>query len=263
MLQLRTRGTDGGAELLKGVPGQRTATATPAPAPTPAPAAAAPDAAPGRMQGPARRRTGLLGRAGRLLPTPTGTPFTFGYALVLLATSLFAEYGDPGTVAGLLHASSTDVAHLSRTPLLVLVASALWVAGGLLSPYAIGFVFVLTALERRIGAWRTAAVFLVGHVVATLATEIPVALSVLAGHLPDTSLHRLDYGISFGLMASVGALAGLLTPVARGLVLAWVSVMLLQDLVAFEDPLTNWGHPLALAVGAGCGPLLRRAGRRI
>ncbi|ORT61468.1 rhomboid-like protein [Streptomyces sp. CB03238] len=201
-------------------------------------------------------------RAARLLPTPTGAPFTFGYTLVLVATSLFAEYGDPDTVAQLLRASSTDVAHLTRTPLLVLVASALWVAGGLFSPYAIGFVFVLTALERRIGAWRAAAVFLVGHVVATLATEVPVGLSVLAGHLPDSSLHRLDYGISFGLMASVGALAGLLAPVARGVVLAWVSVMLLQDLVAFEDPLTDWGHPLALLIGVGCWPLLRRTVRR-
>ncbi|MFJ8644644.1 rhomboid-like protein [Streptomyces sp. NPDC093546] len=200
--------------------------------------------------------------AGRLLPTPTGTPFTFCYALVLVATSLFAEYGDAATVSALLHGSSTDVAHLSRTPLLVLVASALWVAGGLFSPYAIGFVFVLTALERRIGAWRAAAVFLVGHVVATLATEIPVALSVLAGHLPHTSLHRLDYGISFGLMASVGALAGLLNPMARAVVLAWVSVMLLQDLLALEDPLSNWGHPLALLVGVGGWPLARRAARR-
>ncbi|WP_336318821.1 rhomboid-like protein [Streptomyces lavendofoliae] len=229
MLQLPTRGTHDGA-------------------------AATVRAAAGRAPAP-------LGRAGRLLPTPAGTPFTFGYTLVLAATSLFAEYGDPGTVTGLLHASSTDVAHLSRTPLLVLAASALWVAGGLFSACAVGFVFVLTALERRIGAWRTAAVFLVGHVVATLATEIPVALSVLAGQLPDTSLHRLDYGISFGVLASVGALAGLLAPVARGTVLAWVSVMLLHDLVAFEDPLTNWGHPLSLLTGVGSWPLLRRVAR--
>lgn len=248
--QLRTRGTSDGVEPLKGIPGQRTASTTPVVPVTPT--ATAPASAPA-----ARWR-----RCASLLPTPAGTPFTFVYTLVLVATSLFAEYGDPGTVAELLHASSTDVAHLSRTPLLVLVASALWVAGGMLSPYAIGLVFVLTALERRIGTWRAAAVFLVGHVVATLATEIPVALSVLAGHLPDTSLHRLDYGISFGLMASVGALAGLLNPVARGIVLAWVSVMLLQDLVAFEDPLTNWGHPLALGIGVGCWPLLRRTGWR-
>jgi hypothetical protein len=192
-----------------------------------------------------------------LLPTPTGTPFTFFYALVLIATSLFAEYGDPATVDSLLHGSSTDVAHLAQTPLLVLVASALWVAGGLASPYAIGFLFVLTALERRIGGWRTAGVFVLGHVAATLATEIPVALSVAAGQLPATSLHRLDYGISFGLMASIGALAGLFGPALRGILLGLVSLMLFQDLLAFEDPLTNWGHPLALLAGIACWPVVR------
>lgn len=278
--QLRTRGTSDGVGLLKAIPAQRTAAGR---ATAAGPVTAAEGRAVGEPVAGAHEVTGAdevtapaatatvsvttrtaarWRRAARLLPTPTGTPFTFGYTLVLVATSLFAEYGDPDTVARLLRASSTDVAHLTRTPLLVLVASALWVAGGLFSPYAIGFVFVLTALERRIGAWRAAAVFLVGHVVATLATEIPVGLAVLAGHLPDSSLHRLDYGISFGLMASVGALAGLLTPVARGIVLAWVSAMLLHDLVAFEDPLTDWGHPLALLVGVGCRPLLGLTARR-
>ncbi|MGW1407469.1 rhomboid-like protein [Streptomyces sp. NPDC002403] len=196
----------------------------------------------------------------RLLPTPTGTPFTFGYLLVLVATSLFMEYADPGTVAAVLRESSTDVAHLGETPLLVLVASALWVVGGLTSPYVVAFALVLTALERRIGGWRTAGVFVLGHVVATLATEIPVGLSVVAGHLPESSLHRLDYGISFGLMASVGALSGLFTPLLRVLVLGGVGVMLARDLVELSNPLTNWGHPLALLLGVACWPLLRRAG---
>lgn len=194
----------------------------------------------------------------RLLPTPAGTPFTFCYLLVLVATSLFTAYADPDTVSAVLRGSSTDVAHLTRAPLLVLVASALWIAGGLTSPYALGFALVLTALERRIGGWRTAGVFLLGHVVATLATEIPVGISVVAGHLPKTSLHRLDYGISFGLMASVGALAGLLTPLVRALVLGGVGVMLAHDLLVFTDPLTGWGHPLALLLGVACWPLLHR-----
>ncbi|MET7711985.1 rhomboid-like protein [Streptomyces sp. NPDC005407] len=197
----------------------------------------------------------------QLLPTPTGTPFTFCYVLVLLATSLFVQYGDPATVSSLLRGSSTDVAHLAYTPLLVLGASALWVAGDLLGPYAVAFFFTLTALERRIGGWRTAGVFLAGHVAATLATEIPVGVSVVAGHLPATSLHRLDYGISFGLMASIGALAGLFSPVLRATLLGFVSLMLLQDLLAFEDPLTNWGHPLALLAGIACWPAVRRWAR--
>ncbi len=205
-------------------------------------------------------------RLWRILPTPTGTPFTFGYAVILAATSLLTQYADPDLVDSLLHGSSTDVAHLAKSPLLVLVASALWIAGGITSPYAIVFLLVLTALERRIGGLRAAGVFLLGHVVATLATEVPVGFSVLAGHLPDSSLHRLDYGISFGVAASVGALAGLLTPWLRWTVLVCFGGMLVDDLIAFADPMTNWGHLLALTIGVLTWPLLRRvpaAARRV
>lgn len=233
---------------LDGIPLQRDRASEVAPEVTTTPDAATPDA-----PAPARRS-----RLWRLLPTPTGTPFTFGYAAVLAVTSLLTQYADPSLVSDLHRHSSTDVAHLTQQPLLVLVASALWIAGGIASPYAVGFLLVLTALERRIGALRTAGVFLLGHVVATLATEIPVGLSVLAGHLPDSSLHRLDYGISFGVAASVGALAGLFRPWLRWLVLAGFGGMLIDDLIAFTDPMTNWGHLLALSIGVATWPLVRR-----
>jgi hypothetical protein len=161
-------------------------------------------------------------------------------------------------VHALLQGSSTDVAHLVRTPELVLVGSALWLAGGVASPFAIGFVLVLTALERRIGGLRTAGVFLLGHVLATLATEVPVGLAVLAGRLPESSLHRLDYGVSFGVAAGTGALAGLLSPWLRVPLLAAFGGMLLQDLLAFTDPMTDWGHLIALAIGVATWPVVRR-----
>jgi len=208
---------------------------------------------------PVPRRAAI--RPWRLLPTPTGTPFTCGYAAVLVVTSLVTEYADPSLVHTLHQASSTDVAHLVRTPVLVLLTSALWVVGGMVSPYAIGFLLVLTALERRIGGPRTVGVFLFGHVVATLATEVPVGLAVLAGHLPDSSLHRLDYGVSFGVATSVGALAGLLTPWLRWPLLIAFAALLVADLIAFTDPMTNWGHLLSLAIGVVLWPVVRR-GRR-
>ncbi|MFD5585009.1 rhomboid-like protein [Streptomyces sp. NPDC127063] len=197
-------------------------------------------------------------RPRRLLPTPAGTPFTFAYAVVLAVTSLVAAYADPAVVQALQQGSSTDVAHLVRHPVLVLVASALWIAGGVLSPYTLGFLLVLTALERRIGGLRTAGVFLCGHVLATLATEVPVGLAVLTGHLPDSSLHRLDYGISFGVATGVGALAGLLTPWLRWPLLAYLAAVLGQDLLSPYDPLTSWGHATALAIGVATWPALRR-----
>lgn len=234
------------AGLLDAVPSQRATVPVPA-VPVAVPAVPVPVPEAGRRL-----------RPWRLLPTPTGTPFTFCYAAVLAATSLVTEYADPDLVHSLLQGSSTDVAHLLRTPVLVLLASALWIAGGIASPYVVGFLLVMTALERRIGGLRAAGVFLLGHVLATLATEVPVGLAVLVGHLPDSSLHRLDYGISFGVAAATGALAGLLPPWLRWPLLALFGGMLVQDLLAFTDPMTEWGHLMALAIGIATWPVLRR-----
>ncbi|WP_328679111.1 hypothetical protein OG226_17815 [Streptomyces sp. NBC_01261] len=197
----------------------------------------------------------------RLLPTPTGTPFTFCYGLLLVVTSLVAQYADPTFVNQLHQASSTDVTHLLRDPFLVLVASALWIVGGMVSPYAFLFLLVLTALERRIGGVRAAGVFLFGHIVATLATEGTVGFAVLVGHLPDSSLHRLDYGISFGVATSIGALAGLLRPWLGLPLITLFGWSLVTDLIAFTDPMTNWGHLISLTIGVATWPLTRRWAR--
>ena len=233
------------AVLLDGMPRQRST----AQEPTAEPREAATTVSARRVHAP---------RAWRLLPTPTGTPFTFGYGAVLVAVALVSAHLDPALVHTLHQGSSTDVAHLVRTPMLVLTASALWIAGGILSPYAVALLFVLTALERRIGGVRTAAVFLLGHIGATLATEGPVGVAVLAGHLPASSLHRLDYGVSFGVAASLGALTGLLRPWLRWPLLALFGWELATDLIAFTDPLTDWGHPIALLIGVATWPLVRR-----
>lgn len=192
-----------------------------------------------------------------LIPTPRATPFTFCYGLVLIATALYADFGDEATVNQLLRDSSTDAAHLADRPLVVLVASALWIAGGWFSFYGLAFAPILGALERRVGGLRTVAVFLLGHVLATLATELPVAGAVAAGSLPAASLHRLDYGISFGLMACLGALAGLLSHSWKWTLLSLAALMCAQDLIEFADPLASWGHPIALLTGVACQVLLR------
>ncbi|MDC0768121.1 rhomboid-like protein [Streptomyces sp. HD] len=260
------------ADLLDGMPRQRgPARATARLAPSPAPGIGGPCAAPSvaaealraggetieLVEAVTSSRPRAL-RPWRLLPTPAGTPFTCAYAAVLVVTSLIVSYADPDLVHALLRGSSTDVVHLVRTPMLVLVASALWVAGGVLAPYTLCFLLVLTALERRIGGVRTAVVFLLGHVLATLATEVPVGLAVLTGHLPAGSLQRFDYGISFGVATSIGALAGLLRPWLGLPVLALFGGMLIQDLLDLTDPLTNWGHLIALVIGVAMWPLVRR-----
>ncbi|MCZ7416574.1 MULTISPECIES: rhomboid-like protein [unclassified Streptomyces] len=199
----------------------------------------------------------------RLLPDPKGTPFTFCYLLLLIGTTLLTEFGDPEVVGRWLAGSSTDVEHLAKEPLFVLFASALFYNGPLLAPIAFGFVFALTGLERRVGGWRTAAVFIAGHVLATLATQLTVAVAVALDHLPRSSLTRLDYGISCGVLACAGALAGVLYVTwLRWLLLAGLTTVVIADLVTLTDPVTDWSHLLALLTGIALWPLLRRYQRQ-
>ncbi|MET7450979.1 rhomboid-like protein [Streptomyces sp. NPDC005574] len=244
--------------FLDGVPRQRRT--TPAAAAGSARTSAVPTSATARAATPAVAPRSLP-RPWRLLPTPAATPFTFVYVLVLAVTSAVTAQAGPAVVHALHQGSSTDVAHLVHAPVLVLLASALWIAGGITSTYALGLVLMLTALERRIGGPRAAGVFLLGHVLATLATEVPVGVAVLAGHLPASSLHRLDYGVSFGVAAATGALAGLLTPWLGRALLAFFGGALVLDLFAFTDPMTEWGHLIALATGVATWPFVRRPGR--
>ncbi|GAA3219025.1 hypothetical protein GCM10020256_23560 [Streptomyces thermocoprophilus] len=210
----------------------------------------------------------------------TGIPFTLAYGAVLAVTSLVERYADPGLVDALHRASSTDVAHLMVTPVTVLFASALWVAGGVLSPYALLFVIVLGALERKAGTLRAAGVFLTGHVLATLATEVPVGLAVLAGQLPDSSLHRLDYGISFGVAAAAGGAGGTAHAVAAAGAAAVLRRRDGRGSAVLHGPPDQLGprhrpghrhHPLAppppptprpVTRGTGTPPARRAAGRR-
>ncbi|MCX2969561.1 MULTISPECIES: rhomboid-like protein [Streptomyces] len=195
----------------------------------------------------------------RLLPDPKGTPFTFWYLLLLITTTVLTEIGDPAAVSRWLAGASTDVQNLAKEPLFVLVASALLYDGPLLAPVALGFVLALTALERRVGGWRTAAVFVAGHVLATLATQLTVAAAVALDHLPESSLTRLDYGISCGVLACAGALAGVLrVPWVRWLLVAVVGTKVVADLVTLTDPVTDWSHLLAVLTGIALWPALRR-----
>lgn len=199
----------------------------------------------------------------RLLPTPKGTPFTLCYALVLVATTLFITFGDPAVVTRWLAGSSTDVENLAHEPLFVLFASALFYKGALLSAFTVGFVLVLTALERRIGGWRTAAVFVAGHIFATLATQLTVATAVALGHLPESSRSRFDYGIDYGVLACTAALAGVLRLAwLRWVLVASVGTLVVSDLVSLTDPVVDWGHLLAFTMGIALWPLLWRYQRR-
>jgi lipid-A-disaccharide synthase-like uncharacterized protein len=200
----------------------------------------------------------------RLLPSPRTTPFTFWYLGVLGCTTLLLHFGRPATVNRLLALSSTDAVNLERHPVQVLFLSALWLQDAHWLVYAAIFTVALAPLERRIGTKWTVLVFASGHVVATLATELPVLWAVRTHLLPVMDAHLLDVGVSYGFFATAGALALMLPTPVRWWVLGFLTTSILaiyvsSDPMSTDSIVTVSGHILSLYIGMfGWLPWLRR-----
>ncbi|GIL25946.1 hypothetical protein NUM_12000 [Actinocatenispora comari] len=205
------------------------------------------------------RRTRLVRTVRRALPGPRETPVTFCYLLALLAGVILLRVLDTDDTTRLLAASSTNVVELTSHPVRALVASAVWLPGGVWLPYAVGFAVTLAPLERRLGGLRALALVGTGHVGVSLATEAGVAVAVHAGTLPAAALSRLDVGASYLLLTGLGAVLGLLPRTLRWPMLG-LSAAGAGGALAVAADLTSLGHLLCLFVGVAFWPLLARRG---
>ncbi|MFC4085321.1 rhomboid-like protein [Amycolatopsis samaneae] len=206
-----------------------------------------------RAGGPVPARAAWRALA-RLVPSPRSTPFTFGYLTLLLGTTLLVRFGDPKLIGRLLTFSSTDAHNLWRRPLVSLFASALWLSDGGWIAYAAIFAVAVAPLERRFGAARTAIVFFSGHVLATLATELPVMALIQSGALPYSAGRWLDIGVSYGFFTTAGALVFLCRGRLR--IAALVTMELFLAAVCLTDApaslnsvITLLGHAVAAHFG--------------
>jgi lipid-A-disaccharide synthase-like uncharacterized protein len=209
-------------------------------------------------------RTGVHARTViRALPSPRTTPFTFWYLGLLGLTTILLHYGRPDAVHRLLTMSSTDATNLQNHPLQALFLSALWLQDAHWLAYAAIFTIVLAPLERRIGTQWTVLVFASGHVLASLATELPVLWAVHAHVLPTMDAHLLDVGVSYGFFATAGALVLMLPTPARWWVLSLLNACVLaiyvtSDPASTDAVVTVAGHTLSLYIGmVGWLPWLR------
>jgi hypothetical protein len=193
------------------------------------------------------------------LPGPRRTPFTFWYLVLLLASTIVLRLVPRQTGYRMLEWSSTNVLELSQHPVRVILFSAVWLPGLVWAPYALAYTLILAPLERTVGSGWTALVFLSGHLLATLATEVPVAILLWLGDLGRQWETVLDVGVSYGVATTFGALLGLLVPRWRwpGLIIAecWVLLVL-----GVEHDMTSAGHVIALNLGLLWWPWLSRRG---
>ncbi|MET8542221.1 rhomboid-like protein [Kitasatospora sp. NPDC004799] len=207
-------------------------------------------------------RTGVLEWLLERVPTPRTTPFTLGYLAVVGATTTFAALADPDLVQRLQEASSSDGHNLLQHPLRALVLSGFWVAGEVWMPYLWGFALTLAPLERRVGPARAAAVFAAGHVAATLLSQGVVITAVETGRMAPEVMDHLDIGVSYGVLACLGAVAGLLSWRGRLLALGGAGLMIAEQIATDKDVITGVGHPAAVLTGVALWRWLRRVERR-
>ncbi|MER7751254.1 rhomboid-like protein [Kitasatospora sp. NPDC097643] len=207
-------------------------------------------------------RAGVVDWLLERVPTPRRNPFTLGYLAVVGATTTFAKLADPDLVLRLQEASSSDGHNLLQHPLRALVLSGFWVAGEVWMPYLWGFAFTLAPLERRVGPARAAAVFAIGHVTATLLSQGVVIAAVETGRLESAAMDYLDIGVSYGVLACLGAVAGLLSWRGRLLALGSAGLLIAEQILTEQDVVTAVGHPAALLTGVALWRWLRRAERR-
>ncbi|MFI2609152.1 rhomboid-like protein [Kitasatospora sp. NPDC018619] len=210
---------------------------------------------------PAGLLTGLL-RAVRTYPRRS--PLTAGYVALLLLGHVWVEVLlAPDRADALRDHISTNLDNLHDHPVTALFGSALLFDGTLTEVLSTGFGSTLITLglgvccclawtERRFGPLRAAAVFLGGHVGATLATAAVIVLALRHGWYPQSVRQASDYGISYGAQ-TVLALAVLALP--RWARLPWAAFVLAWPLSGdgeWPGPLpafTTVGHLLAAALG--------------
>src|SRR5919199_1720329 len=183
-------------------------------------------------------------------------PGTHILLLILTVTSLVLHGLDAPTVTRILRHHSTNLFQMSRDAPRVLLLSAFLLDPGGWGVGLIFFVIVLVLVERWLGTYRWLAVFVAGHVGATLATTIGIWFQVRSGAAGRALVYPVDVGVSYGVYAVAAVLTFRLPRPASW---AWAVVMsaLVGWAVLRSGTFTDWGHLAAFVIGLALGPLVR------
>ncbi|MFJ7910463.1 rhomboid-like protein [Kitasatospora sp. NPDC096204] len=202
-----------------------------------APKTAAPSAS---VPGASSPRFSALGSAARLR-------LTAAYVLLLTVTAAWLASQGHAERARFVRHNSSNVHHLELGKWWTLFTSGLVVDGVPAWAGIAAVAAVLGLAEWRWGPARAGAVFVFGHLGATLLTEGAMWVMVTA-HIPGALSHARDVGISYGLVATGTCLLALgprplrrygLPALALALATAW----------ALDQQLADAGHLVALGLG--------------
>lgn len=184
-------------------------------------------------------------------------PATYVYLAVLFVTSWILQTSSSRIADALLQERSTNLHHLARDPLRVLLSSAFWV-GSVRDWLAWVVLLSLFAapVERWIGTTRTVLIFVIGHVGATLATAAGLWVALHSDLVESSVVNARDVGASYGF-AAVAAVLTYGLPGRPRLLYAGALIAFAGASLALNHNFTYWGHLIALAIGFACYPLVR------
>ncbi len=189
-----------------------------------------------------------------------GAPGTYVWLGILFVTTVALHHMSPEFEQHFLRQRSTNIHELSRNPVRVLVASAMWIDGGHWVPYAFLFTVFHAPVERWLGTVRWLVVCGLAHVLASLISEAMLLAAIRKGVAPYAAVDTLDIGVSY-------ALAGVIAVLGYRIAVPWRVVYLSAVLVVFVLPLaagatfTDFGHFVSVLLGLACYPLVRGRGK--
>lgn len=184
---------------------------------------------------------GLLSRLARVR-------FTVGYVAALISVSAVAVLLTPAEHERLIRHASTNLHNLSHGRLGTLLGSAFVVEAGPIYFWLPFLTCLLVLAELQLHSIRLLVAFLVGHIGATLVVAAALAAAVELGWMPWSITHATDVGMSYGALATLGALTAAIPRRWRPAWIGWwITVSVTAGLIGGE--FTNGGHAVAVVLG--------------
>jgi hypothetical protein len=194
-----------------------------------------------------------------------GAPLTYLWLAALLVTTIIKDHFlTKRELHEVLLDGSTNIHHLLKDPLEVLIYSLLWIDGRHWVPYLVLFTLFLAPAEQWLGHLRWATVGLTAHVGATYVSEGLLDLAIDFHRAPHKLVNAADIGVSYFL---VGVMAVLTYHVARPWRWGYLAILLViygypLTRIDLNDPdFTAIGHFTAILIGLCFYRMARERGR--
>ncbi|MGI8476517.1 MAG: rhomboid-like protein [Thermomicrobiales bacterium] len=188
-------------------------------------------------------------------------PAVVTYAVVLFITTTIYEESGTKVQAALLQERSTNLHHLARDPIHVLISSAFWTGDDSLIKDFILFALILIPLERWIGTLRFLLVFWTGHIGTTLVVDLAIRIAIDRGHAAPNLAHVIDVGVSYGLYCCCALFIYRFRPPLRALGMGGLLVYAGYGIRTVGD-FTAYGHFFTILLGFALYPVTRFAGAK-